>query len=167
MIELMLSFFHLVHNLHFLTSSGSGSVMKTMKNDLLKHLVGSCLVLRCKKCEVCKQIFWSSEKMNVGLLKSHILYINILNMKHCCWCIVHLRVVYCSTPEHRAAKWRKLKRHHCLIKCLSMRHCGKYLSRFNLFNKAPIDDRCFKSKRVNHISHHVFKCSSGPLTWNF
>ena len=47
-----------------------------------------------------------SKKINNNHLKSFVLHINILNMKHYS---VHYRVVYCSNLKDWAGNWQNLK----------------------------------------------------------
>ena len=66
---------------------------------------------------------------------SHVPHINVLNMKRCCWYIVHFCVVQCSNPKHWPAKWQTLTKHDWQIECLSMRnvrHFDSYLFQFDL-----------------------------------
>ena len=56
---------------------------------------------------------------NKSLLKSHVLHINVLNMKHCGWHVAHFGVVYYSTVKHWATKWQNLKRHDWFINFLN------------------------------------------------
>ena len=75
-------FFHPVRNLHFVMSSESSGVVKTIKNDLFETLV---------KFRVVKSANLWSEKLNNRLLKKPI---NVFNMKFSWWCSVYFFVVY-------------------------------------------------------------------------
>ena len=87
-----------VQNLHFVTSSESSGVVKVIKNDLLvRWLVVYFHVIKSAT------LSWVS-KMNNSLLKSHVLLINVFNMEHCLWYIVHLRVVFCWNCKKLACK---------------------------------------------------------------
>ena len=73
--------------------------------------------------------------MNNSLLKSHVLHINIPKLKYCWWDFVQFSVAQFPNLKPWAANWQNLKRHCWRIKCLSMKHCGRYLSQFNFFEQ--------------------------------
>ena len=107
-----------------------------------------------------------SEKRNREASKKFMLYINVLNMKHCWWYIVHFRVVDYSNLKHWGAKGPNLKRHDWQIKCLSMKHSDRFLSQFDFFEQTIDWQQCSNSKSANNISDHVFKFFTGPMMCN-
>ena len=52
----------------------------------------------------------SSDVHHNSLLKSHVLHINVLNIKHFWWCVVDFLVVLCPNSKHWAIKMREPKK---------------------------------------------------------